>query len=424
MSDFGTPFIDFLIQQGFSDFWISVIRTFVMILVLFILSYLLHLSGNKVFMKMVIRFTQKTKSNIDDVFLKNKVFYKITLLFPAFGIYLFNELILGNSVFLQPYILEGANIYTIVVVASILSAVFKSSEEVLSTTRTFKDKPLTSYRQLLDILNYGIAFILILSILIDKSPMYLLSALGAATAILLLVFKDSILGFTASIQLASNDMVRVGDWVTVSSYGADGDVLEINLNTVKVQNFDKTITTVPTYAFISNSFKNWRGMEESPGRRIKRAVNIKIDSIQFADSNLINRLEKVEILNYSLVDKVSEIDSYNEEKKVNSTAPINGRRQTNIGLFRTYLEVYLKNNKNINGELTCMVRQLEATQNGVPLEVYCFCSDKSWVNYEGIMADIFDHVYAAAPYFNLEIFQSPSGKDFRQLRQNGKEDKK
>jgi miniconductance mechanosensitive channel len=232
MSDFGTPFMDFLIQQGFSDFWISVIRTFVMILVLFILSYLLHLSGNKVFMKMVIRFTQKTKSNIDDVFLKNKVFYKITLLFPAFGIYLFNELILGNSVFLQPYILEGANIYTIVVVASILSAVFKSSEEVLSTTRTFKDKPLTSYRQLLDILNYGIAFILVLSILIDKSPMYLLSALGAATAILLLVFKDSILGFTASIQLASNDMVRVGDWVTVSSYGADGDVLEINLNTV------------------------------------------------------------------------------------------------------------------------------------------------------------------------------------------------
>lgn len=416
MSDFGTPLYDYLIQLGLSDFWTAIVRTILLIIVLFLASSFFHLIGNKLFIRFITRITKKTKSNIDDVFLENKVFYKITLLFPALGIYLFDDLILANSAFLQPFILGGANIYTIAVIASIISAALKSSEAILSDKKAFKDKPLTSYRQLLDILNFGVAVIIIISILIDKSPMYLLSALGAATAILLLVFKDSILGLTASIQLASNDMIKVGDWVTVAAYGADGDVLEINLNTVKVQNFDKTITTVPTYAFISNSFKNWRGMEESPGRRIKRAINIKIDSIQFASNELITRLESVELLKQNLKAKQIEINEFNQKLKVDTNTPINGRRRTNLGLFRNYIEAYLKRNENINSDLTCMVRQLDATEHGLPLEVYCFSSNKNWVAYEGIMADIFDHIYASAPYFDIEIFQNPSGKDFKNLK--------
>jgi len=415
MNEFGTPLYDYLIQIGISEFWTSIIRTIVLIIGLFLVSSLFHLIGNKVFIRFVTRIIKKTKSNVDDIFLENKVFYKITLLFPALGVYLFDDIILAHSAFLQPYILGATNIYTIAVIASIISAVLKSAESILSGKKAFKDKPLTSYRQLLDILNYGVTMILIVSILIDKSPMYLLSALGAVTAILLLVFRDSILGFTASIQLASNDMIKVGDWVTVHAYGADGDVLEINLNTVKVQNFDKTISTVPTYAFISNSFKNWRGMEESPGRRIKRAIKIKIDSIQFANNELINRLESVELIKNNLKTKILEIDSFNENKKVDTKTPINGRRQTNLGLFRNYIEAYLKNNENINSDLTCMVRQLEATEHGLPLEIYCFSKNKNWVAYEGIMADIFDHIYASAPYFEIELFQSPSGKDFRKL---------
>ncbi|MBD79762.1 MAG: mechanosensitive ion channel protein MscS [Crocinitomicaceae bacterium] len=416
MNDFGTPFYDFLIQHGFSEFWTSIIRSTVFIIILFLFSSLFNFLGRRIFLNLIVRFTEKTKSNYDDIFLENRVFYKITLLFPAIGIYLFDDIILIHASYLRPYIIGATNVYSIIIIAVILSAVFKSLEDIMAQSKPFKDKPLTSYRQLLDILNYGVAIILVISILIDKSPMYLLSAMGAATAILLLVFRDSILGLTASIQLASNDMIRVGDWVTVSSYGADGDVMEITLNTVKVRNFDKTITTVPTYAFISNSFKNWRGMEESKGRRIKRAIHIKIDSICFADNDLIDRLEKVDIIQGLIQTKKEEIDRYNIENKVNTNSLINGRRQTNVGLFRSYLVSYLKNNPNVNTDLTYMVRQLDETNYGLPLEIYCFSREKDWVIYEGIMSDIFDHIYASAPYFNLEIFQSPSGKDFRQLK--------
>ena len=232
-------------------------------------------------------------------------------------------------------------------------------------------------------------------------------------AILLLVFKDSILGFVASIQLSGNDMVRVGDWVTVSNYGADGDVIEINLTTIKVQNFDKTITTIPTYAFISDAFTNWRGMEDSAGRRIKRALNIKIDSIKFCSPEMLERFKKYHLITNFIEEKQNIISEFNKKHDVDKSELINGRHLTNVGLFRIYVEEYLKYNPNINSEMTCMVRQLKPNEYGLPIEIYAFSKNKEWTKYEAIMADIFDHLFAATSNFELEIFERPSGKDFK-----------
>lgn len=411
----GTPLYDYLIEVGITIFWAGVIRSGIIIIALFIAAAILNFVGKFFFLGVIKKATSKSKTNVDDILLRNKVFDRFSLLFPAVAFYLFDDLILAHLNQLRLILLGVANIYVIGVIAGIINAVFKSLEHILADTKLFKDKPLYSYRQVLTILNYGVAIILIISILIDKSPMYLLSALGAATAVLLLVFRDSLLGFTASIQLSSNDMVRIGDWVTVDAYGADGDVMEINLSTIKVQNFDKTISTVPTYAFISNSFKNWRGMEESGGRRIKRSLNINVATIRFADETLLERLKKIERLKAFIESRSTEIQNYNSTHQVDETMPVNGRRLTNVGLFRRYVELYLKSHPKINQEMTCMVRQLQPNEKGLPLEVYCFSADKAWANYESIMADIFDHVYATASTFDLEIFQNPSGSDFKKL---------
>lgn len=411
----GTPFYDYLIAQGLTEFWAGLIRAGVIIALLFISAFILNHLGKSIFLKAVRVATSRTKTKVDDIFLRNKVFERVSLLFPAIAFYVLDDLILAHLNTLRVFLLGAANIYVIMVSAAIISALLKSLEHILQDTRLFKDKPIYSYRQVLSIFNYGIATILIVSILIDKSPMYLLSALGAATAVLLLVFRDSLLGFTASIQLSSNDMVRIGDWVTVDAYGADGDVIEINLSTIKVQNFDKTISTVPTYAFISNSFKNWRGMQESGGRRIKRAVYINANSVKFCSSDLIAKLRKVKHLSVFIDQRQKEIEEYNESNGVDTSVEINGRRMTNLGLFRRYIENYLTNHPAINHEMTCMVRQLQPTEKGLPLEIYCFSSDKNWVNYEGIMADIFDHIFASTDTFELELFQNPSGRDFQKL---------
>ena len=232
-----------------------------------------------------------------------------------------------------------------------------------------------------------------LSVLTKQSPVYFLTSLGAMTAILLLVFKDTILGFVGSIQLSANDMVRIGDWVTMEKFGADGDVIEINLTTVKVQNFDKTITTIPTYSFISDSFKNWRGMEESDGRRIKRSLAVQVDSVKFADKALIDKLSKVKLLSDFVLQRQEEIKKYNEENGLDENQ-LNARKQTNLGLFRRYLEYYLQNHEGVNTQMTLMVRQLSPTELGVPIELYCFTKTKEWIKYEVVIADIFDHIFA------------------------------
>jgi miniconductance mechanosensitive channel len=255
-----------------------------------------------------------------------------------------------------------------------------------------------------------VAVILIIATLLDKDPLALLGALGALTAVLMLVFKDTILGLVASIQLSSHDMIRVGDWVSMPKYGTDGDVLEITLNTVKVQNWDKTISTIPTYAFISGSFKNWRGMTDSKGRRIKRSLNIDMTSIKFCTDEEIADYKKIELLKDYIESIQSEIVTHNEINNNDKSSLLNGRNLTNIGLFREYGRQYLLGNENLSTDFTSMVRQLEPTENGLPIEVYCFSNNINWVEYERIQADIFDHLLSSVSTFGLEIFQNPTGK--------------
>jgi miniconductance mechanosensitive channel len=287
----------------------------------------------------------------------------------------------------------------------------------LSRSPKFKDKPIASFTQLAKIIIWSVGGIILFGILFGKNPLTLFTALGAVSAVLILVFKDTILGFMASIQLTVNDMVRIGDWVSVPQYGADGDVIEINLTTVKVANWDKTISTVPTYSFVSDSFKNWRGMQESGGRRIKRAVYIKISTVRFCNQEMLDRYCNVRLVQDYIKQRQKEIEAYNLEKNIDTKASmVNGRRMTNIGIFRAYVLNYLQQNPNINHDMTCMVRQLEATEKGVPLEIYCFSKIKAWVDYERIQSDLFDHILAAVHQFDLEIFENPAGSDWHQLK--------
>src|SRR5690606_14217201 len=279
-----------------------------------------------------------------------------------------------------------------------------------------EDKPLDSYLQVVNIFMFFIAGIIIFSMVTGKSPWAFLGALGAASAILMLVFKDTILGFVASIQVSTNDMVRVGDWIEMPKYGADGDVIEINLNTVKVQNWDKTITTIPTYYLIIDSFKNWRGMQNAGGRRIKRSINVKISSIRFLSKDEIDRLATIQLLAPYIQERQAEIDRYNEETKVNRSMPVNGRNMTNVGLFRQYINRYVQNHPQIRKDMTMLVRQLQPTEHGLPIEVYIFTSDIRWAVYEDIMSDIFDHLLSAIKYFQLEVFEAPASDDIRSLR--------
>jgi miniconductance mechanosensitive channel len=298
----------------------------------------------------------------------------------------------------------------VLVITSVIVKTLKTLEEASIRIPYFKDKPIKSYVQLANIMIYVVATILIIATIMNRDPLALLGALGALTAVLMLVFKDTILGLVASIQLSSHDMVRVGDWVSMPKYGTDGDVLEITLNTVKIQNWDKTISTIPTYAFISDSFKNWRGMTDSRGRRIKRSFNINMTSIKFCTDEEIAQYKKVELLKKYLESMQREIITHNDDNSHDKTSLLNGRNLTNIGLFREYAQQYLMANENLRKDLTLMVRQLEPTENGLPIEVYCFSNNINWVEYEGIQADIFDHLLSSISNFKLEVFQNPTGK--------------
>jgi len=305
------------------------------------------------------------------------------------------------------------SILIVLAVLITLNRLLNTLRDYIKDQDSYSDKPIQSYAQILRIIFTSVAIILMLSIFTAKSPLFFLTSLGAVSAILILVFKDTILGFVGSIQLSANDMIRIGDWVTMDKFGADGNVEEINVATVKVRNFDKTITTIPTYSFISDSFRNWRGMQESDGRRIKRSLFIEVDSVKFASDELIGTIRQFRILKEFIKEREIEIETYNITHGFIGDEAINARRQTNIGLFRRYVEHYLKHSPSINNEMNLMVRQLDPTATGIPLEVYCFTHTKEWNEFEAIQADIFDHLFAIVPMFELDIFESPSGKDFR-----------
>jgi miniconductance mechanosensitive channel len=399
-------------QKGYDQqaiFW-----AFGMFLILLVGSMLLWVIARFILTKVLYTLVDRTRSKLDDHIVNNKVFRSLAHLAPL----MFMEYFLSIAFYRYPDTKGSfSKLVSILIIFAVLITVnrlLNALRDYIKEQATYSDKPIQSYAQILRIIFTGVAIILMLSVFTSKSPIFFLTSLGAVSAILILVFKDTILGFVGSIQLSANDMIRIGDWVTMEKFGADGNVEEINVATVKVRNFDKTITTIPTYSFISDSFRNWRGMQESDGRRIKRSIFIEVDTVKFASDELINTLSKIRILKEFIHERQLEIEAYNMTNGFVGDDVINARKQTNIGLFRRYLEYYLKHNSNINNEMNLLVRQLDPTVNGIPLEVYCFTHTKEWNEFESIQADIFDHLFAIVPMFELDIFESPSGKDFRQ----------
>ncbi len=399
-----------LAVKGTTAEWL---RLIILLIALVVVWTLLVYIAKRVIISLATRFSKKTQNQWDDAMLQHGVFQRIAHLLPALLIDLSANYILEDFPRFQPRLDSFINAYLIGVFVSLLNASLNGLNEILNRKESLRDKPIKSYIQLAKIIVYAVGTVLIISELINKSPFIFLTTLGAASAVFLLIFKDTILGLVASIQLSANDMVRVGDWVTMDKYGADGDVVEINLSTIKVQNFDMTISTIPTYAFISDSFKNWRGMLESDGRRIKRAIKINKNSVKFCTPEMIERFKGIDLVRPYLTKMDKELIDYNEKVGANINLSINGRNLTNIGIFRKYVDLYLLNNEHINQHMMHFTRHLPPTETGLPVEIYAFCKVKDFELYEMVVADIFDHILAAVPYFDLSVFQNPSGADFQ-----------
>ena len=312
-------------------------------------------------------------------------------------------------------VLGTAQIYMIVVALLALDAVLNAALEIYNDFPVSRVIPLKGFVQVAKLILYILAAIVVVSTLLRKSPVYLLSGMGVLASVLILVFKDAILGFVAGVQLSANRMLARGDWIEMPKYGADGDVLEVALTTVKVQNWDKTITTIPTYALITDSFRNWRGMSESGGRRIKRSIYVDLNTIKRCTPEILERFKRVKYIADYVEEKSQELARWNQERGIDMSDVANARHLTNVGTFRAYIQSYLENHPEINGDMTLLVRHLEALAEGLPIQIYCFCRDQAWANYERIQADIFDHILAIAPEFDLRIFQKPTGSDFRAL---------
>ena len=380
------------------------------LIILLLCSISFYITKHQVLV-IVHKIITKSKNTWDDLLFEHKVFSRIALLVPFIILLFFTPIFITTDALLATSIIIFAKIGICFQVALCISSVLNVINNVYRETASERYLPLNSTLQVIKLVVYLVATILAISLVLGRSPLYLLSGLGALTAVLILVFQDTIKGLVASIQISANKMVAPGDWIELEKYGADGDVLEIGLNTVKVKNFDHTITTVPTYALTTESFKNWRGMVNSGGRRIKRAIVIDMRSIHFYSQAQIEDLKSVQLISDYLVTKQLEI-SNNCADVIDSTT-VNTRQLTNIGTFRAYITAYLKKHPKVHKNMTCMVRQLPATEVGLPLELYFFSNDQNWVNYEGIQADIFDHLYAAAPVFDLRVFQHPSGHDWQ-----------
>lgn len=369
-----------------------------------------------ILIKVTHSYFHKSKVKWDDYLVKNKVFKALAYLIPSFFLeYFFSIVFFEYPSFFSVFSMLAKLVIIFLLIVTI-NRILVTFKDILLDNAKFKDKPVQSYIQVIQITVTIILIAIMISVLTGVKPINLLASFGAASAILILVFKDTILGFVGSIQLGGNDIVRIGDWITMEKFGADGTVEEINLTTVKVRNFDKTITTIPTYSMVSDSFKNWRGMEESDGRRIMRSVKININSIKYADQELIEKLKKFIILKDYLESKQVEIDQYNHNNGLIGEYAIGGRKQTNIGIFRKYMEFYITNKPEINKDMPILVRQLESTDTGLPIQIYCFALAKTSVDYEPIQSDIFDHIFAIVKEFELNIFEQPSGNDVKLFR--------
>ncbi len=353
----------------------------------------------------------KTETRWDDILVETRLFKRIALFAPAVVVYL--------SAYAFTVAQEGIQraVLAFMVLVGVLAcnSLLRATAAIYRTLEVSRNRPIKGFIQIARIVIFFLAGVFVLSAVMDKSPWVFLTGMGALTALLLLIFKDTLLGLVASFQITAADMVREGDWIAMPKYGADGDVIDVSLHTVKVRNWDKTITTIPTYALVSDSFKNWRGMEESGGRRIKRSVHIDMNTIAFCTDEMLEKFEKIQLLADYVSAKRKDVEEHNSATGADPQQLINGRRLTNVGTFRAYVVAYLKSHPKIHQNMTFLVRQLAPGENGLPLEIYVFSNDQAWARYEEIQADLFDHILAVIPEFGLRVFQNPSGSDFRTL---------
>jgi miniconductance mechanosensitive channel len=399
--------LEYEMDPALTDF----LAVILMILFIGVLCIAANFLTKKVVLRVITHFITHNKFDWDDMLLERKVFHRFSHIVPAIIIYYFSSTFPDYQLFIE----KAAMTYLIVVGLMVTNSFLKASNDIYLNFEISKIKPIKGYIQVIQITIFILGGIVIIANWLGQSPFILLSGVGALSAVLLLVFRDSLLGLVAGIQLSANDMVRVGDWIEMPKYEADGDIIDISLNTVKVQNFDKTITTIPSYALISDSFKNWRGMQASGGRRIKRSLFIDTKSIIFCTDEMIEKFKTIQFLSDYITAKEHEITEYNAKNKIDRNNPVNGRALTNIGVFRAYITQYLQHHSGISKDMTLLVRQLAPTENGLPLEIYAFTNDIRWHVYESIQSDIFDHLFAVAAQFGLHIFQNPSGNDFKNM---------
>lgn len=376
------------------------------IIILCLLSYILYLVFRLVLVTIMEGIAKNTKTKFDDLLVTNKTAKYIAHLIPFLFIFKSVPIILDKYEYWEDVFKQLVGIYIVILILWIVRTILNTLRDYLKQIPRYSDKPIDSFIQVIMIVLWLFGITVIISKVFDINQSELLTLLGAVSAIIILIFRDTILGFVASVQVAINDMVRIGDWITMDRYGADGDVIEINLSTVKIKNFDNTTTTIPTYSLSSDSFKNWRGMLNSDGRRIKRHILIKTSSIRFLEEFELYELKKIELISDYITTRKTEIDKYNTNNKIDKSLPINGRNLTNLGLFRKYITQYLHGYSGLNKDTIMICRQLQPTAQGVPLEVYAFSHDKRFENYEYITADIFDHIIASVKYFDLEIFEA------------------
>lgn len=404
-----------LVHMGVPETTAIYLNMLLLFAVVLLLVYAAGTVSKKLMVGAAQKFSSRTTTQFDDLLIRNNVFTHLAKVVPLIIVVQALPLVFADfPAWIKP-LRTLTDVYTVLLSIWVIRAFLRTIKDFMKGTDLFRDKPVDSFLQVISIFLYFVGGLLIFSLLTGKEVWAFITAMGAASAILLLVFKDTILGFVASIQVSTNDMVRIGDWITMEKYGADGDVIEINLTTVKVQNWDKTITTIPTYYLISDSFKNWRGMQRTGGRRIKRSIHLKISSIKYLSPDDIKRLSKIQLIQKYLEERNEQINAYNKENEIDKSLLINGRNLTNAGVFRAYASAYIEKNQYVHKELTMMVRQLEPTTTGMPIELYLFANDVRWAYYEGIMADIFDHLLAAVKYFDLEVFEHPAADDMRHL---------
>ncbi len=406
-------FANWLAQSGLPPEMIGIANQIVAVAVILIIAYVSFWATKRYLVHVLELLFKHSKNTWDDALVRHAFVKRLSYLIPTIIVYLSVDLLLPHQIFIAELIKRLGMAFFAVAIVWVLDSVLLAARDIYDRSELSQGKTIRGYTDAIKIIAYFLAGIFIIATITDQSPWGIISILGGFTVVLMLVFKDTILGFVASIQLSGHDMVRVGDWIEMGQYGADGDVIDVSIHTVKVRNWDKTITTIPTYALVTNSFKNWRGMSESGGRRIKRSLYIDMTSVRFCSDAMLTRFEKFEMLKDYLHNKNQELIEYNRERQTDTTQSINGRRQTNLGVFRAYIVAYLRNHPKIHQNMTFLVRHLEPTPHGLPIQIYVFSNDQVWANYEALQADIFDHILAAVEEFELRVFQNPTGYDFK-----------